>query len=344
MNRLPRPGSKPSRQKHLTASAIAVVSLFVTFAQSIAQDTNGTAQAATDQQRMKVVLQLADQANGGGGDRSPLRFEMPRIPGDAAADVLNNKPQTKPAPGGMDAPAAWPDRAPSWTGSVPSMILMAGLTFLPAALLMTTSFVRIQITLGLLRQALGSPSIPGNQVIVALSLLLSVLVMKPVAERVYEDAIVPASTGRISQTEALRIASEPIKGFMLAQIRHTGHEEYLEELAEYARSQDQPGPESTGGDAESETNALPSGNDGYPLHVVAPAFLLSELTTALSIGFAVYLPFLVVDLVVATVLAAMGIWMMPPTLISTPAKLILFVLADGWMLTAGALINGFAAV
>lgn len=343
MNSLPRSGSKPACRAKLMASAIAVVSLFSGFSQAVAQDTQRDAQAATDQQRMKVVLQLADQANGGGGDRSPLRFEMPRIPGDAAADILD-KPQPKPVAGGMEVPAAWPDRAQSWTGSVPSMILMAGLTFLPAALLMTTSFVRIQITLGLLRQALGSPSIPGNQVIVALSLLLSVLVMKPVAEKVYVDAIVPCSTGRISQTEALRIASEPIKGFMLAQIRHTGHEEYLEELAEYARSQDQPGPESTGGEPESAANALPSGDDGYPLHVVAPAFLLSELTTALSIGFAVYLPFLVVDLVVATVLAAMGIWMMPPTLISTPAKLILFVLADGWMLTAGALINGFAAV
>ena len=343
MKRLTRPIPKTACLARIMASAIAAFSIFASFSQSIAQDTNQAARTATDQERMKVVLQLADQATAGGGDRSPLHFEMPRIPGEAAADILD-KPQAKPAAGGLDASGSWPDRAQSWSNSVPSMILMAGLTFLPAALLMTTSFVRIQITLGLLRQALGSPSIPGNQVIVALSLLLSVLVMKPVAERVYVDAIVPCSTGRISQTEALRIASEPIKGFMLAQIRHTGHEEYLEELTEYAKSQDQPGPESTGGDPDSAAAALPTGDDGYPLHVVAPAFLLSELTTALSIGFAVYLPFLVVDLVVATVLAAMGIWMMPPTLISTPAKLILFVLADGWMLTAGALINGFAAV
>lgn len=291
----------------------------------------------SDSERLRSAAQLADQspALGTGADRSPLRFEMPRIPAEAAGEIRQNPA----AP-----PAAWPDNTRSWTSAAPSMLLMAGLTFIPAALLMTTSFVRIQITLSLLRQALGSPSIPGNQVITALSLLLSVLVMKPVIERVYEDAVVPCSTGRMSQSEALRVGSEPIKRFMLAQIRHTGHDEYLEELAEYAKSQEKPQTDATGHPVDSPGAVAPEGDDAYPLHVVAPAFLLSELTTALSIGFAVYLPFLIVDLVVATVLAAMGIWMMPPTLISTPTKLILFVLADGWMLTAGALINGFASV
>lgn len=297
-----------------------------------------------DQERVMPVLRLADQRSREEKDRSPLSFEMPRIPLEPAG--VGAPGQAKPNGNGTanGGPQNATDSLRAFTSTAPSVLLMAGLTFLPAALLMTTSYVRIQITLGLLRQALGSPSIPGNQVIVALSLLLSVLVMKPVAERVYEDAVVPYSNGRISQIEALRTGAEPIRRFMLAQIRHTGHEGYLEELAAYAKSHDEtpdgdatPAAESPGSDAGMQED------DGYPLHVVAPAFLLSELTTALSIGFAVYLPFLVVDLVVATVLAAMGIWMMPPTLIATPTKLILFVLADGWMLTAGALINGFAS-
>lgn len=223
----------------------------------------------------------------------------------------------------------------------PNLLIMAGVTFLPAALLMTTSFVRFQITLSLLRQALGSPGVPGNQVILAISLLLSVIVMRPIGEKVYRNSVKPYMDGRMDQAEAIQSGIGPLKKFMVDQIIYTGHLQYLSELAEYDTQL-----ALTNSDSQSQKvvgNTVASlEQENLPIHVVAAAFLLSELTTALLLGFAVYLPFLIVDLVVATVLAAMGLWMMPPTLVSTPAKLILFVLADGWMLTAGALINGFA--
>lgn len=257
---------------------------------------------------------------------SPLRVKMPQLP-------KTEEIQPKQAKASASA-ETWTDTN-RLSAQLPSLIMMAGMTFLPAALLMTTSFVRIQITLSLLRQALGSPSIPGNQVIVVLSLLLTVLIMKPVGNQVYDRSVTPYLEGRMNQTDAVRSGVEPVRKFMVAQILNTGHMAYLEELAAYARDQE-PGKKP----AEKATEAIPK-TDDLPLHVVAPAFLLSELTTALLIGFAVYLPFLIVDLVVATILAAMGLWMMPPSLVSTPAKLILFVLADGWMLTAGALMNGF---
>lgn len=257
---------------------------------------------------------------------SPLRVKMPQLPSTEGIQPKQAKPSVNTE--------TWTDTN-RLSAQLPSLIMMAGMTFLPAALLMTTSFVRIQITLSLLRQALGSPSIPGNQVIVVLSLLLTVLIMKPVGNQVYDRSVTPYLEGRMSQTDAVRSGVEPVRKFMVAQILNTGHVAYLEELAAYARDQE-PGKKTT----EKPVESAPK-TDEMPLHVVAPAFLLSELTTALLIGFAVYLPFLIVDLVVATILAAMGLWMMPPSLVSTPAKLILFVLADGWMLTAGALMNGF---
>ena len=263
---------------------------------------------------------------------SPLGIKLPQMP---SVESVTSKKTTVDPPSLVDDTNRLTTQLPGW-------LMMAGVTFLPAALLMTTSFVRIQITLSLLRQALGSPSVPGNQVIVALSLLLTVLIMRPVGDRVYEQAVTPYMEGRMTQADAVRTGIEPVRQFMIAQILNTGHKAYLEELADYARDQEGRGKSSSTSKKPPAEPASTSSTENLPLHVVAPAFLLSELTTALLIGFAVYLPFLIVDLVVATILAAMGLWMMPPSLVSTPAKLILFVLADGWMLTAGALMNGFA--
>ena len=263
---------------------------------------------------------------------SPLGIKLPQMP---SVESVTSKKTTVDPPSLVDDTNRLTTQLPGW-------LMMAGVTFLPAALLMTTSFVRIQITLSLLRQALGSPSVPGNQVIVALSLLLTVLIMRPVGDRVYEQAVTPYMEGRMTQADAVRTGIEPVRQFMIAQILNTGHGAYLEELADYARDQEGRGKSSSTSKKPPAEPASTSSTENLPLHVVAPAFLLSELSTALLIGFAVYLPFLIVDLVVATILAAMGLWMMPPSLVSTPAKLILFVLADGWMLTAGALMNGFA--
>lgn len=214
--------------------------------------------------------------------------------------------------------------------TLPTIALFSIASLVPAAVLMVTAFVRISIVLTLLRQALGSPQVPGNQVLAALALLLTALVMRPVAEAVHARAITPYADGSMGAAEAWREGSGPIKTFMADQIIKTGHQRYLFELY------DQAVPPSPGQLAAEELE--PS---AIPLHVLAPAYLLSELTTALVMGFAIYLPFLVVDLVVAAVLAAMGLFMLPPTLVALPLKLILFVLADGWMLVSGMLLRSF---
>jgi flagellar biosynthetic protein FliP len=212
--------------------------------------------------------------------------------------------------------------------SVQTIGLFALVSLAPAAVLMLTSFVRIQIVLVLLRQALGSPQVPGNQVLTALALLLTVLVMKPVGDVVYRDAVAPLMAEKISPAQAWESGSRPIKRFMVDQIVRTRHEHYLTELYDYATP---PSPD----------RVEPAYGDEYPFHVIAPAFLLSELTTALTIGFIIYLPFLVIDLVVSAVLAVMGLFMLPPTLVALPLKLILFVLADGWLLVASRLMQTF---
>jgi flagellar biosynthetic protein FliP len=200
----------------------------------------------------------------------------------------------------------------------------------PVALLMLTGFVRISIVLTLLRQALGSPQVPGNQVITALSLLLTALVMWPWGESVYREAISPYAAGQMTAGAAWDAGSRPIKAYMIRQIQNTKHEDYLEALYEYAA------PSSPG-----RSGPAPERLEDYPLRVIAPAFLLSEVTTGIMMGFYIYLPFLVVDLVVSAVLAATGLFMLPPALVATPIKLILFVLAKGWLLVATMLLASF---
>lgn len=212
--------------------------------------------------------------------------------------------------------------------TVQTVALFSLISLAPAAVLMVTAFVRIQIVLVLLRQALGSPQVPGNQVLTALALLLTALVMTPAAEAVYAQGIAPFAAGRLSAPAAWEAGTAPLKTFMVDQIYRTHHEPYLRDLYDRAVP---PGP----GRAE------PADAMEVPLRVVAPAFLLSELTTALAIGFWIYLPFLVVDLVVSAVLAAMGLVMLPPSLVAMPLKLILFVLADGWWLVSGMLLSSF---
>jgi flagellar biosynthetic protein FliP len=211
-----------------------------------------------------------------------------------------------------------------------TVALFALVSLAPVALLMLTGFVRISIVLTLLRQALGSPQVPGNQVITALSLLLTALVMWPWGESVYREAISPYAAGQMTAGAAWDAGSRPIKVYMLRQIENTRHQDYLEALYEYAA------PSSPG-----RSVPAPERLEDFPLRVVAPAFLLSELTTGIKMGFYIYLPFLVVDLVVSSVLAATGLFMLPPALVATPIKLILFVLAKGWLLVATMLLASF---
>lgn len=216
---------------------------------------------------------------------------------------------SKPGPGGSQ----------TWSLPVQTLVLLTSLSFLPAALLMMTGFTRIVIVRGLLRNALGTASSPPNQVLVGLSLFLTFFVMSPVLDKVYTDAYKPLSENRISLDTAVRRAAQPLRGFMLKQTR----EKDLALFAQMAKTPDMRGPEDV------------------PFGVLVPAFVTSELKTAFQIGFTIFIPFLVIDLVVASVLMAMGMMMVPPATISLPFKLMLFVLVDGWQLLLGSLAQSF---
>lgn len=207
----------------------------------------------------------------------------------------------------------------NYTLSIQTLLLLTSLSFLPAALLMMTSFTRIIIVLSMLRQALGTQSAPPNQVILGLALFLTFFVMSPVFDKVYTDAYQPLSENKITMTQALEKGSVPLKGFMLKQTREA-------DLALYVKL--------------SNTPQL-QGPEDVPLRVLIPAFVTSELKTAFQIGFAIFIPFLIIDMVVASVLMSMGMMMVSPAIVSLPFKLMLFVLVDGWHLLIGSLAQSF---
>lgn len=200
------------------------------------------------------------------------------------------------------------------------LVFMTLLSFLPAVLIMMTSFTRIVIVLSLLRQALGTPAVPPNQVIIGLALFLTLFIMSPTVERVYKEAYVPLTKKEITIEQAVERASVPFKEFMLRQTRE-------KDLALFLKL--------------SKTEIKPSNPMELPMKVVVPAFALGELKRAFEIGFLIFLPFLVIDIVVASVLLSMGMFMLPPVMISLPFKLLLFVLVDGWQLIIGSLAGGF---
>ena len=203
--------------------------------------------------------------------------------------------------------------------SLQTLILLTSLTFLPALLLMMTGFTRIIIVLSLLRQALGTQSSPPTQVLIGLSLFLTFFVMSPVLDKVYADAYLPYTENRITMQEALDKGAIPLKSFMLKQTREA-------DLALFVKMSNKP--------------PLKSAAD-VPLSVLVPAFVTSELKTAFQIGFAVFIPFLIIDMVVASVLMSMGMMMVSPAIVSLPFKLMLFVLVDGWGLILGSLVQSF---
>ncbi len=189
----------------------------------------------------------------------------------------------------------------------------------PGLLVMVTSFTRVVVVMSFTRQALGLQGQPPNQVLIALSLFITMFVMGPVFDKVYDTAIKPYLDKQIKEETAIKRGIEPIRAFMLRQTREKN-------LSLLIRLSGEKKPQSI--------------ND-VPLRLVIPAFLLSELTTAFQIGFLIYLPFLIVDMVVASVIMSMGMMMLPPLVISMPVKLILFVLVDGWSLVVGSLVQSF---
>ena len=211
------------------------------------------------------------------------------------------------------------DGQQTWSLSLQLLLLMTVLSVLPAALIMMTSFTRIVVVLAILRQALGTTTTPSNQILLGLALFLTLFVMMPVIDRVRDEALSPYLENKVNFTEALQRAESPVRRFMLSQTRET-------DLALFA--------ELAGAEAIESA-------DQVPFRVLMPAFVTSELKTAFQIGFLMFLPFLVIDLVVASVLMSMGMMMLSPLVISFPFKLLLFVLVDGWALVVGTLASSF---
>jgi len=199
------------------------------------------------------------------------------------------------------------------------LVLITLISLLPGALLATTGFTRILIVLGFVRNALGTPTMPPNQVLVGIAFFLSLFVMSPTLTKVNDQAIKPYRAGKISQEAALERGLEPVRTFMFKQTRTS-------DLALFVRLAHEKRP---------KTRA------DVPTQVLIPAFVISELKTAFQIGFLIYLPFLIIDMVVAATLTSMGMMMLPPVLVSLPFKILLFVLVDGWNLVTQSLVQSF---
>lgn len=206
-----------------------------------------------------------------------------------------------------------------YSASLELLALMTVLTLLPSMLLMMTPFIRIIIVMSLLRQALGTGQTPPNQVIVGLSLFLSFFIMAPILTSVYEKAVVPYMNRTINLESALAQAELPVRSFMMNQTRQ-------EEIVAFAQL---------------TSKRKPLDAESVPFFTLVPAFITSELKSAFTIGFLIYIPFVVIDLVVASILMSLGMMMLSPMMISMPFKLMLFVLVDGWSLTVGSLAASF---
>ena len=224
--------------------------------------------------------------------------------------------------GGLPAITSTPGAGGSqtYTLSVQTLITLTALTFLPAAMLMMTSFTRVIIVLSILRHALGTQTSPPNQVLVGISLFLTFFIMSPVLEKIYTDAYLPLSENRITFVQAVDRGAQPLRSFMLKQTREA-------DIGLFARL--------------GNVQKLESPEE-VPMRILIPAFVTSELKTAFQIGFIIFIPFLIIDMVVASVLMSMGMMMMSPVMVSLPFKLMLFVLVDGWHLMVGSLVMSFA--
>jgi flagellar biosynthetic protein FliP len=200
------------------------------------------------------------------------------------------------------------------------VLLLTLISFLPAILVTMTSFTRITIIFHFLRQALGTQEMPSSQILIGLSLFLTMFIMAPVGARINEVALEPAMAGRVSVTEAVALGTPPLRDFMLRQTREADLALFIE----------------LGRIEKPETAA------GLPMRVVIPAYVISELKTGFQMGFFLFVPFLLIDLIVSTTLLSMGMLQMPPAMVSLPFKVLLFVMIDGWNLVVGSIVRSFA--
>ena len=258
------------------------------------------------------ILQNADRAIPFGG-------------ADVAAEAGGAGQPGRP---GEPAGSADPPFQGGLSSSLSIVLLLTVLSLAPAILVMCTSFTRIIVVMALLRQAIGTQALPPSQVLVGLSLFMTVLVMMPTFERINDNALQPLQAGQINQLEAWERAKQPLRDFMFDQIDHANNWDGIYMFMEY-RGQDTSNPEELR-------------RKDVDMITLVPAFILSELKVAFLMGFRLYLPFLVIDMVISSVLISMGMLMLPPIFISLPFKLLLFVLVDGWRLVAGSLLNSFA--
>lgn len=224
---------------------------------------------------------------------------------------------TLPGVGQPAADGAAPEGAAT---GVQLLVLLTVLSIAPALLVMVTSFTRIVIVLSLVRNAIGVPTLPPNQVLLGIAFLLTVFVMAPVWTTVNDEALQPYLAGEIPQGEAIGLAEAPVRRFMLAQTRESDLELFV----------------------GLSTDTRPQSIDDVPTYVLVPAFIVSELKTAFQMGFIIFVPFLIIDIVVSSALLSMGMMMLPPAVISLPFKILLFVLVDGWGLIIGSLVTSFA--
>lgn len=206
-----------------------------------------------------------------------------------------------------------------WGVAIQLLFFMTLLTLAPSIVMLMTSFTRIVIVLGFVKNALGVQSAPSNQIVVGLALFLTLFLMGPLWEKVYEDSIEPYMEKTITSKEALTKSSDHLRGFMLKQTRPKDLEFFL-----------------------ALSGFVPEANDSLPMRIVIPSFVLSELRTAFQMGFMIFVPFLIIDFLVSSVLMAMGMMMMPPAIISLPFKILLFVLVDGWYLVVRSLVESFS--
>ena len=211
------------------------------------------------------------------------------------------------------------EKPDDWTPAIKAIAILTLLTFGPAILLLTSAFTRILIVLSFLKQALGTPTLPPNQVLIGLALFLTYFVMSPTTNKIYDNAIAPYMEQKITTKEAFEIGQKPLRSFMLNQTRP-------EDLKVFYQMSKLP---------------RPKNYDDVPMSILMPAFVISELRAAFQIGFLIYLPFIIIDMIVSSVLMAMGMMMLPPTIIILPLKIILFVVVDGWNLISGSLMKSF---
>ncbi len=293
-----------------------VLSAAPAFAQAGPPSPDFAPPARTSEGFSRALSQLSDPSNA----NSINPFAVLDSAGDALSSFKNGSPGS-PSSGGKAEGGL--------SGVVNIMVVLTVIALVPSIMLMCTCFVRILVVLGLLRQAMGTQSIPPPQVITALALFTTLLVMSPTIDRINKEAIQPYRTGQVRDHDELwNRAKQPVREFMFAQIEATGNWSSLYMILQH-RGMDVSSPEKlTRADVD--------------MISLIPAYMLSELKTAFLMGFKIYLPFLVIDMVVSTMLISMSMMMVPPVMVSLPFKLLLFVLVDGWTLVVGGLMGSFA--